>query len=90
MWAPTFVVSPQIWRNGQVRQGTRTIPEEAPIAMTFNGALPRENCLPVFTSQRAPSESLPAETVPPAISPAQINPGLAPGMDLSPRNPEIR
>jgi multidrug resistance efflux pump len=52
----------------------------------FNGALPRQNCLPVFTSQRAPSESLPAETVPPAISPEQINPGLAPGMNLAPRN----
>jgi multidrug resistance efflux pump len=53
----------------------------------FNGALPRQNCLPVFTSQRAPSESLPAETVSPAISPEQINPGLAPGMNLAPRNP---
>ena len=52
----------------------------------FNGALPRQNCLPVFTSQRAPSESLPAETVSPAISPEQINPGLAPGMNLAPRN----
>ena len=52
----------------------------------FNGALPRQNCLPVFTSQRAPSESLPAETMPPAISPEQINPGLAPGINLSPRN----
>jgi multidrug resistance efflux pump len=52
----------------------------------FNGALPRENCLPVFTPQRAPSESLPAETVPPARSPEQINPGLAPGMEFSPRN----
>jgi multidrug resistance efflux pump len=52
----------------------------------FNDPLPRPNCLPVMTNQRVPTESIPAETVPGAASPEQINPGLAPGMDLSPRN----
>jgi hypothetical protein len=51
----------------------------------FNDPLPRPNCLPV-TIERVPTESIPAETVPGAASPEQINPGLAPGMDLSPRN----
>jgi hypothetical protein len=51
----------------------------------FRGPVARPNCLPVFTPQRAPTESLPAESVPQAMSPEQINPGLAPGMVLSPR-----
>jgi multidrug resistance efflux pump len=51
----------------------------------FRGPVARPNCLPVFTPQRAPTESLPAETMPQAMSPEQINPGLAPGMVLSPR-----
>src|SRR3954447_19663323 len=52
----------------------------------FNDPLARPNCLPVMTIQRVPTESIPAETMPGATSPEQINPGLAPGMDLSPRN----
>jgi hypothetical protein len=51
----------------------------------FRGPVARPNCLPVFTPQRAPTDSLPAETVPRAMLPEQINPGLAPGMVLSPR-----
>jgi multidrug resistance efflux pump len=51
----------------------------------FTGAVPRPNCLPVLTAQRAPSESMPAGRVSRAMSPEQINPGLAPGMTLSPR-----
>ena len=51
----------------------------------FTGPVPRPNCLPVLTPQRAPTESLPAEDAPRAMSPEQINPGLAPGMTLSPR-----
>jgi multidrug resistance efflux pump len=51
----------------------------------FTGPVARPNCLPVLTPQRAPRDSLPAEDVPRAMSPEQINPGLAPGMILSPR-----
>jgi multidrug resistance efflux pump len=51
----------------------------------FRGPVPRPNCLPVFTPQRAPTDSIPAESATRAISPEQINPGLAPGMNLSPR-----
>jgi multidrug resistance efflux pump len=52
----------------------------------FTGPLPRPNCLLTdFISQRAATEPIPAENVPHAMSPEQINPGLAPGMTLSPR-----
>jgi multidrug resistance efflux pump len=51
----------------------------------FRGPVPRPNCLPILTPQRAPTEPLPAESVPRAMLPEQINPGLAPGMSLSPR-----
>ena len=57
-----------------------------PLTDLFNDPLPRPNCLPVMTTQRVPTESIPAETVPGAASPEQINPGLAPGMNVSPRN----
>ncbi len=46
----------------------------------------RPNCLPLLTTQRPPAESLPTENLPPAMAPEQINPGLAPGMNLAPRN----
>jgi multidrug resistance efflux pump len=49
------------------------------------GSMPRSNCLPVLTPQRAQTEVVPAENLPRAMSPEQINPGLAPGMTLSPR-----
>jgi multidrug resistance efflux pump len=51
----------------------------------FTGPVPRPNCLPVFTPQHAPTESIPADSVPRAMSPEEINPGLAPGMTMSPR-----
>jgi multidrug resistance efflux pump len=51
----------------------------------FTGPRPRPNCLPVFTPQRASIESFPTETLPRAMSPEQINPGLAPAMNQSPR-----
>src|SRR6516225_12022912 len=56
------------------------------VAGLFASPPPRPNCLPVMTTQLAPSESIPAEVAPEAKSPAQIVPGLAPGMDQSPRD----
>src|SRR4051812_7135989 len=56
------------------------------VADLFHEPLPRPDCLPVMTKQHVPTESVPAEKVPGAVPPDQINPGLAPGMNLSPRN----
>jgi hypothetical protein len=56
-----------------------------PLTDLFTGPRPRSNCLPVMTTQPAPMEAIPAESAPEATSPEQINPGLAPGMNLSPR-----
>jgi hypothetical protein len=57
-----------------------------PFSELFNGTRPRPNCLPLTTTQHVPTESIPAETVPGVVSPEQLNPGLAPGMNLSPRD----
>jgi multidrug resistance efflux pump len=51
----------------------------------FTGPVPRPNCLPALTSHRASTEATLVEGVPRAMSPEQINPGLTPGMTLSPR-----
>jgi hypothetical protein len=57
------------------------------VADQLTGLPPRLNCLPIATTQPAPSESIPAETVPKTEPLEQINPGLAPGMDRSPKLP---
>ena len=57
----------------------------AQLSDLFTGPVPRPNCPPILTPGTAPTESIPAETVPRAMLPEQINPGLAPGMSLSPR-----
>jgi multidrug resistance efflux pump len=51
----------------------------------FSGPVSRPNCLPILTPQLVPAESIPSENVPRAMSPEQINPGLTPGINLSPR-----
>jgi multidrug resistance efflux pump len=56
----------------------------------FTGPVPRSNCLPVIATERPPSDTIPAETVPGGMSPEQINPGLAPGINLSPKGALIR
>ena len=55
-----------------------------PLSDLFMGPVPRPNCLPVSIPLPAPTQSIPADAVPRAMSPEQINPGLAPGMTLSP------
>jgi multidrug resistance efflux pump len=45
----------------------------------------RPDCLPVMVSQPAPAEAVPVPAVPPAQSPEQVEPGIAPGLDVSPK-----
>jgi hypothetical protein len=46
----------------------------------------RAGCIPATTADRATPETLPADTVNSGATPEQINPGLAPGTNKSPRN----
>jgi multidrug efflux pump subunit AcrA (membrane-fusion protein) len=58
---------------------------EDPLIDLFTGPQPRPDCQPVMTIPQAHVDAIPAESAPEAMSPDQINPGLAPGMNLSPR-----
>ena len=46
----------------------------------------RPGCIPATTTERAIPESLPVNTAKPGANPEQINPGLAPSMNASPKN----
>jgi multidrug resistance efflux pump len=46
----------------------------------------RTGCIPATTTDRATPEFLPADAAKSAATPEEINPGLAPGIDKSPRN----
>jgi multidrug resistance efflux pump len=59
---------------------------KARLADVFEGPPARPDCIPAITTDRGRTESLPAEVEEPDRTPGQINPGLAPGMSVSPRN----
>ena len=46
----------------------------------------RPGCVPATTSEQATPESLPVDRAKSGASPEEINPGLAPGINKSPRN----
>jgi hypothetical protein len=46
----------------------------------------RPGCIPATTTNRATPELLPADTAKSATTPEEINPGLAPGINKSPKN----
>jgi multidrug resistance efflux pump len=52
----------------------------------LDGPPARPGCIPAVTTERGPTESLQVEVEEPGLTPGQINPGLAPGMSVSPRN----
>jgi RND family efflux transporter MFP subunit len=59
---------------------------KARLADVFDGPPASPNCIPAVTIDRGPTEFLPVEVEEPRLTPAQINPGLAPGMSVSPRS----
>jgi multidrug resistance efflux pump len=58
----------------------------ARLSDVLEGPPARPNCIPATTTERGPTQSLPVEHLEPPVSPGQLNPGLAPGMSVSPRN----
>jgi multidrug resistance efflux pump len=59
---------------------------EARLSDVLNGPPARVGCIPAISTVHVPAQSLAAEQEAPDLSPAQINPGLTPGMNNSPRN----
>lgn len=58
----------------------------ARLSDVFEGPPARPGCIPATTTGHATVSSLPVDEAGPAPSPEQINPGLAPSIDASPRN----
>jgi multidrug resistance efflux pump len=52
----------------------------------FDGPRARAGCIPAITTEQGPIQSLPVEQESDGLSPGQINPGLTPGMNDSPRH----
>jgi multidrug resistance efflux pump len=59
---------------------------ETRLSDVLSGPPARPGCIPATTTERATPESLPEAKVKSGPRPEQINPGLAPSMDASPRN----
>jgi multidrug resistance efflux pump len=59
---------------------------KARLADVFDGPPGKADCIPAITADRGRTESLPVEVEEPSLTPGQINPDLAPGMSVSPRN----
>ena len=59
---------------------------ETRLSDVLMGPPTRRGCIPATTTERAIPESLPVNTAKPGANPEQINPGLAPSMNASPKN----
>ena len=57
-----------------------------PISDLINGRPPRPNCLQDASRERPETETIPYSTEPAAPAPENVEPGLTPGIDVSPRN----
>ena len=57
-----------------------------PISDLINGRPPRPNCLQDASRERPETETIPYSTEPAAPAPENVEPGLTPGIDASPRN----
>jgi multidrug resistance efflux pump len=88
MTATVTVVDAGVDRPVGSKGGAKGLIEavEERLSAIFNGPPARVGCIPAITSGQAPLQSLPVEREAPGLSPGQINPGLTPGMNDSPRN----
>jgi RND family efflux transporter MFP subunit len=82
----TVTIKDAISTDGRTWLGRVLSAIETRLSDVMNGPPARPGCIPATTTERATTESLPADKEKPAPTPEQINPGLAPSMDASPRN----
>ena len=68
-------------RFGRLRREVTTS-----LSDVFNGPSARPGCIPAITTDRGATQSLPATEAQPSLTPEEINPGLAPGLNISPRD----
>jgi hypothetical protein len=72
--------------DGRTWLGRAISAVETRLSDVLKGPPARPGCIPATTTGRATPESLPVAREKLGPSPEQINPGLAPGLDESPRN----
>jgi RND family efflux transporter MFP subunit len=85
MTATVTIVAPTAddHRSGLNRLVTNV---RARLADVFDGPRARAGCIPPVTTERAVTASLAPQEEMAGLSPSRINPGLAPGMDISPQD----
>jgi len=71
---------------GQTWLGRAISTVETRLSDVLSGPPARPGCIPSTTTERAATESLPVAKENSAPTPEEINPGLAPGVGVSPRN----
>jgi hypothetical protein len=71
----------QSTRFGRLRREVTTS-----LSGVFNGPPARPGCIPAITTERGPTQSLPATQAQPSLTPEEINPGPAPGLNVSPQD----
>ena len=59
---------------------------ETRLSDVLNGPVARSGCIPATTTERATPAYLPIDSANPAAMPEQINPGLAPSINATPKN----
>jgi multidrug resistance efflux pump len=86
MSATVTIKEQAVGADGRSWLGRGIAAAETRLSDVLMGPPARPGCIPATTTEQAPPESLPVDTVSSGPSPEQVNPGLAPSMNASPRN----
>jgi multidrug resistance efflux pump len=82
----TVTVKDPAGSDGRTSLGRAISAVETRLSDVLSGPPARPGCIPATTTEQAATQSLPVDAANPTPTPEQINPGLAPGVDASPRN----
>jgi multidrug resistance efflux pump len=86
MTATVTIKEGPVGPDGQPWLGRAVAEIQTRLSDVLTGPPARPGCIPATTTDRAIPESLPADTPKSPATPEEINPGLAPSLNASPRN----